>query len=184
MKELRHPVVGFEGLYEVSDQGNVRSVPHKAWHTRGKGFWLNKPGKVLKQHPTGGVGYLGVSLHKDGKQKTYNVHSLVATAFLGPVPDGQEVRHGPEGILCNVLSNLSYGTRSQNMMDKVRDGKDSRGRKNKKWTGVTEDAVLAIYNEPSYYGYRKKLMAEFDVTESMVKDIRLGRSWSWLTGAE
>ena len=183
MNEVWHPVVGYEGLYEVSDQGSVKSVPHRVWHTRGKGSWMNKPGKILKPHPTGGVGYLGVSLHKEGKQKTFNVHALVAAAFLGPTPAGMEVLHGPEGYLCNTRSNLRYGTKSQNMLDKYRDGTDSRGRKNIKWTGVTEEAVIAIFNEPVYDGCRKMLAEKFNVTESMVKDIRLGKSWSWLTGA-
>jgi hypothetical protein len=50
------------------------------------------------------------------------IHKLVAEAFIGPCPEGQEVRHGPKGYADNSVGNLCYGTHAENMADMVRDG--------------------------------------------------------------
>jgi hypothetical protein len=55
------------------------------------------------------------------------VHVLVAAAFLGPCPDGQEVRHLDGDKLNNCLDNLIYGTRSENNLDTVRHGHHKKG---------------------------------------------------------
>lgn len=106
------PVAGFEGLYEVSDHGRVRSVR--------AGNHVNKrlQGKVLKER-TNKVGYPVVSLYRGGKatRKERTVHRLVLEAFVGPAPDGCEVLHGDGTKINNHLSNLRWGTRSENMRD-------------------------------------------------------------------
>lgn len=112
--ERWQPVVGWEGLYEVSDRGQVRSLRRRtASGMRG--------GKLLTQYPDS-QGYLQVGLCRDGTCITKKVHRLVAEAFLGPAPAGMETRHGPAGNQRNSVTNLSYGTRVENHADKVRDG--------------------------------------------------------------
>jgi hypothetical protein len=54
-------------------------------------------------------------LCRDGRRHRFNVHTLVTRAFLGPLPAGHEVCHGPGGALDNRLVNLSYGTHAKNM---------------------------------------------------------------------
>lgn len=66
--------------------------------------------------------YLSVALSEGGKRTTKQVHRLVAEAWIGPCPNGQEVCHGEGGQLDNSVSNLRYGTRSDNGLDKRRDG--------------------------------------------------------------
>lgn len=111
MPEWR-PVPGHETNYEVSDDGRVRSRPRP----RTKGGLLRC--KVGKR------GYLAVSLVSGGRQETREVHRIVAAAFIGPRPPGQEVRHlDGDPLNCN-LANLRYGTRSQNVRDKRRHGTD------------------------------------------------------------
>ena len=77
-------------------------------------------GRTLKSPPNRAYHVHG--LYKDGKARQRPVHSLVAEAFIGPCPPGQEVRHGPGGSLDNRLVNLSYGTRAENIADQYRDG--------------------------------------------------------------
>jgi hypothetical protein len=72
-------------------------------------------------------GYLGVGLSRLGIEKSRQVHQLVAEAFIGPCPEGQEVRHGPNGKLDNRASQLCYGTRRDNKADQLRDGTLNRG---------------------------------------------------------
>lgn len=186
MQEVWRPVVGYENLYEVSNLGQVRSVDRVVWHTRnrhGVGFWKQRKGMLLRQTKAGAYGYLSVSLHRDGVQKTRHVHQLVAQSFLGEPPEGLVVLHGDKGKTCNELSNLSYGTLSQNAIDRVRDGTDTRGTNNGK-ARLSEEDVLAIYATPTGYGVNVELAKRFGVTIGAIKSIRQGKSWKWLTKSE
>ena len=75
------PVVGYEGLYEVSSYGNVWSAPRAT--TKG-GLLKHIPDKRNYQY---------VTLTRNGKQRRAQVHCLMLAAFVGPCPEGQEVRH-------------------------------------------------------------------------------------------
>ncbi len=112
--------VGYEHLYEVSDQGRVRSVD-RVVRVRVGGVRSLK-GMVLVLVPSGKLGRLRVRLSAEGVKRTEWVHQLAALAWIGPRPDGQEVRHGAKGITDNSIGNICYGTRSQNHLDKRRDG--------------------------------------------------------------
>jgi len=104
------PVVGYEGLYEVSDLGRVRSLPRNT--TSGRILCLS----------ISGPGYQQVSLFAQGRLKKTYVHHLVAEAFIGPRPEGYEIRHLDGDRLNNTLANLRYGVHSENELDKVRHG--------------------------------------------------------------
>lgn len=106
--ETWRAVPGFEGQYEVSDLGQVRSLPRPG-----------TPGGIL--HPwRNNKGYLCVSLGRGNKR---TVHSLVLEAFEGPRPPGMEALHGPGGQDDNSRRNLSWGTKARNMcLDMLRDG--------------------------------------------------------------
>jgi hypothetical protein len=113
--EIWRPVVGYEGLYDVSSLGRVKSLER-----------LSLSGKrirerILKPLPT--ARYPGVTLHRERIQTRHYIHRLVALAFLGPCPEGQEVRHKDGGRDCPRLSNLEYGTHAENMQDMVLHGK-------------------------------------------------------------
>ncbi|SHJ58468.1 NUMOD4 motif-containing protein [Nocardiopsis flavescens] len=114
-REQWRAVVGFPG-YEVSSLGNVRS-------------WSRyKRGELLKLRP-GTTGYPHVTLWRDGRCHRPKVHRLVALAFIGPRPDGQQVRHLDGDRLNNAADNLAYGTPSQNVRDSVRHGTHPEVRK-------------------------------------------------------
>jgi hypothetical protein len=109
------PIPGYEGLYEASDDGQVRSLPRRDW----RGRVLS--GRVLKTHRNSS-GYPIVSLCTRGKPRTIYVHQLVAAAFIGPRPAGTETRHLDGDQLNNRAGNLVYGTASENKLDTVRHG--------------------------------------------------------------
>lgn len=112
-------VVGYEGLYQVSDCGRIKSldriVPDKRTGPK------KLKGRILRPGTTGS--YLVVGLCKDGIQTTVRVHRLVAEAWLGPCPDGMEVCHGPNGQMDNSVSNLRYDTYVNNALDRREHGK-------------------------------------------------------------
>ena len=106
--EIWKDVVGYEGLYEVSDKGNVRSVERKDSIGRKCG------GRVLKPI-NNGHGYLQVDMCKNGKAKKKRIHRLVAEAFI-PNPKGfLEINHKDENKSNNELSNLEWCTREYNI---------------------------------------------------------------------
>lgn len=104
MRERWKSVVGYEGLYDVSDQGRVRRAC--ATHKSPKG-------RILTPASDGG-GYRNLVLYDHGARRTALVHRLVARAFLGPCPEGHQVNHRNGVRDDNRLLNLEYVTRSRN----------------------------------------------------------------------
>lgn len=121
------PVVGFEGSYEVSDMGRVRSLDRFVTYIHPRS---GRPSRrfftgVVLNPPIGGNGRPHVIL----RRRTRQVHRLVAEAFLGPVPEGMEVCHNNGDMLDNRAVNLRYGTHSENLRDRVKHGTDPEARK-------------------------------------------------------
>jgi hypothetical protein len=111
------PVLGYEGKYEVSNLGRVRSLPRRSPHGD---HWQTIPGRMLKA----GVsrGYPTVTLWANGAMELRRVHRLVCEAFLGPRPAGLDTRHlDGDGTNCRV-ENLQYGTRTENIRDQLLHG--------------------------------------------------------------
>lgn len=123
-KQCWNDIPGYEGLYQVSNTGRVRSLNYKR---TGKT-------KALKQC-TDKDGYKKVVLCKDGKYKTYYIHRLVALAFI-PNPDNlPEVNHKDEDKTNNYYKNLEWCTRKYNNNYGTRNKKISKANKGKKFTG-------------------------------------------------
>lgn len=119
-KWLPVPIAGYEAAYFVSDTGRVKSVARvvpRGNSTMRVSERILKPG--LDIH-----GYAYVNLSHQNKQIVRRVHQLVALAFLGNRPKGADVRHLDGDQLNNRLSNLAYGSRSDNMRDAVRHGRN------------------------------------------------------------
>ena len=113
------PVNGYEGIYEVSSHGRVRSVDRIV--TRSDGQVRSLKGKLLRT-PLNQRGYQVVTLCIHGKCRVRTVHSLVAETFIGTRPEGMEVCHNDGNPTNNHVANLRYGTRSDNILDNVRHG--------------------------------------------------------------
>lgn len=112
------PVVGYEGIYEVSDHGRVRSVDRVVAHPGGDSA---RKGRVLK--PCGdGRGYKQVNLWRDGSGGSVKVHRLVLEAFAGPCPDGMLACHTNGDNSDNRPSNLRWASQSDNLRDAVSHG--------------------------------------------------------------
>lgn len=107
------PVVGYEGLYDVSDQGNVRRLARSYKTYNGySDCVIFLPEMLLKQRKKRN-GYMQVGLTRDGKQRFYSVHRLVMTAFVGE--SSLTVNHVNEDKTDNRLCNLEYMTTSENV---------------------------------------------------------------------
>lgn len=167
------PVVGWPG-YEVSDLGRVRSVDRIVTGCDGKVQHLR--GRVLRQVGPGANGYFTVGLSRGGIEKTRLVHQLVAAAFIGPCPPGQEVRHGPNGKLDNRASELCYGTRKENFQDRVRDGVINRGERNGH-AKLTWEAVDDIRRRVAAGETQRTVAAHYGVHFATVSAVIVGKNW-------
>ena len=98
MQEIWKDIVGYEGLYQVSNIGRVKSI---------------KRDKILKEQ-LNERGYLRVSLSKNGKHKTWRVHRLVMITFIGYVEGKDQVNHIDGDKTNNRLDNLEYVTPKEN----------------------------------------------------------------------
>lgn len=177
MTEAWLPVVGWEEFYEVSDLGRVRSLPRRVRTGYG---WRTLGGNVVVLCSSGeGQRRVQMNLSAHGVKKTRRVHQLVMEAFVGPCPDGMEVRHldGDDGN--NVLTNLAYGTHQENEADKISHGTIVRGNRH-------VNAVLCEYHARIIYGLkgvipRSKLAKAFGVTVTVIRGIHLGHRWRHAT---
>lgn len=115
--EVWKPVVGFEGSYEVSSFGRVRSLDRQIWLVashRTSAHWHPCKGRLLRPGKMNAQGHVSVAL---GRGNSQCVHALVAAAFIGPRPPGLDVCHRNGQGDSNAEDNLYYGTRSQNNRD-------------------------------------------------------------------
>ena len=120
MSELWKDILGYEGRYQVSNQGRVKSLsatvicfgPVKGQYTS------KRKGKILRPGRMPG-GHLSVAL---GRGNSRCVHELVLIAFVGCPGKGQECRHINGEPSNNYLENLAWGTRRENILDAVGHG--------------------------------------------------------------
>jgi hypothetical protein len=171
--------VGWEGLYEISDQGRVKSLDRVVMRSNGNPQrWKER---ILKPGPST-YGHLFVSLHKNGAGRSRSVHSLVAEAFIGPRPDGLQVCHGEGGKLDNSLANLRYATPVENHADRLRDGTHNRGEGSyqaKLTAEQVKEARRLVATGPK--GTQARLAKEWGVGRPALNQAVKGISWSWLT---
>lgn len=152
MEEVWKDVVGYEGLYKVSNFGNVYSV---------------RSDKQLKHSKNRG-GYLFVVLCTDGKPKQFKVHRLVAISFLTNPDNKPQVNHIDEDKTNNRLDNLEWVTAKENT---------NYGSRNKKAAKSNSKNIKVIYqdNTYEYWDSASEFAREFGVHRQHVNDVLLGR---------
>lgn len=168
IREIWKPIPGYEG-YEASNLGQVRSLDRWIVYKNGdRHFYegkLLKPGRI-------GKGYRGVVLPP---QVMCRVHQLIMLAFVGPCPDGFEVRHLNNNRGDNRLSNLRYGTPMQNQADRIAHGTTCRGER-APYAKLSREAVLEIRLgalSPS------QLVDKYRVSRSHIWNIQHGHARRW-----
>jgi DNA-binding XRE family transcriptional regulator len=172
--EQWRPVVGYEGRYEVSDLGRVRSLANKR----------RKSELILKQATHVKSGHLLVNLtdtHLDGRwrQTSHYVHALVLTAFSGACPVGLEGCHNDGDPANNALSNLRWDTREGNQADRVTHGTSNRGARNGQ-AKLDEARAHEIKRRLTAKETQASIAKAMGVSRSAVSAIATGKNWSHL----
>lgn len=177
MEVVYKEIDGYPG-YRVGDDGSIQShwrssrwgrVFTKDWHPM-------KPS--VKKDRTPGRAYMYLNLVKDGKARTFRVHRLVLTAFVGPCPEGMETRHINGNPMDNRLENLAWGTPEQNREDNHRLKTYQKGGKHSQ-AKLTEEQVVEIRR---LYATGKLLQREiadrFSISVSCISPIVNKKTWT------
>lgn len=128
MGESWKPILKWEGYYEVSDRGRIRSVDRFVRHS---GTSLRRElGRIMSQHSNEN-GYLYVMASKHGQTKRIWVHRAVLEAFVSSRPRGMVTMHLNNDPADNHVENLRWGTQAENIRQSVRDGRQANVRKKK-----------------------------------------------------
>ena len=168
MEEIWKDIKGFEGRYQVSNLGNVRSLGRRV--RCGRNATREIKGRVLKPAGSKKDPHLTVTLGHGARGSL--VHQLVARVFLGPCPPGQEVRHLDGNPLNNRLDNLAYGTRAENILDVLRVGKA--------WRKLTAEQAHEIRQRLQKGEKGASLAKEYGVGQACISAIKNGRTFAWL----
>ena len=180
-KEFWKPIKGYEGFYEVSDLGRVRSLPREV---KGKGNTTQmRDGFILKHDASGR--YPRVTLFKENKRFRESVHRLVAIAYVENPSNKPEVNHINGNSYDNRPENLEWVTSSENQQHAVDTGlQKTLFGEDAPWSKLTNKQVIEIKESEQDSVTRKKLSKKFNVTYSTIYDIQKGRRWSHLKAGE
>lgn len=165
--ELWKDIKGYEGLYQISNKGRVKSLIFKNRMT------TIKREKILKNQRTNS--YYHIILRKDGITKNYLIHRLVAEAFVENSYNYKEINHKDENILnndannlewCDHSYNINYGNRKQKVKEKLQvsiSQYDLGGKFVKEWPCMND--AIRYYNNKHIFdvckGERKKASGYF-----------------------
>jgi hypothetical protein len=162
MKEIWKSVIGYEGYYEVSSEGRVRSL---------------KTGKFLKTRFSWN-GYERVCLNKNNKSIAFLVHRLIAIAFIPNQESKRCVNHIDNNPINNNVVNLEWCTQKENIQHALKQGRMLGARGEKQTTSkLTSSQVLEIRDSPLL---QKELSVLYGVTPGHISTIKSGKRWGHL----
>lgn len=171
MSECWRAVSGYEGSYEVSDLGSVRSLDRAVTHRnkRGTVWQTHRKGRAMSLCETGPPDsrHLAVVLYKDGKGKMVRASRLVLTTFVGPCPQGLECCHADDNQSNNRLGNLRWDTHRRNCADRSRNS-----------GGLTESDVVDIRREASAGANHGDLAVRYGIRRASINRIVRRERWS------
>jgi hypothetical protein len=133
---------------------------------------ITRDGRFM--NPSLSKGYPRVTLRRDGQTHYVFAHQLLLLSFVGPVPEGQEVRHRNDKRADCRLSNLEYGTRAQNIADCKKNGGFRNGAAH-----LDEKTVRDIFSKRETHT-ALSVAREFSVSPSTIESIFNGRTWTHL----
>ena len=170
MEEWR-PIPGYEGIYEVSDLGRIRSLDRYCLGKDGRSEF--HPGKILVCGP-GKHGYAVVGLRDGEKRRTRTVHTIVAEVFLSPRPPRHDVMHLNGNRLDNRATNLRYGTRAENLHQTYAYGGTAGPGK------LSREQARDAMRRMDYGESPLDLAKEYGVNNAAMYHIRNGATFKWL----
>jgi hypothetical protein len=182
--EIWKPVAGYEGYYEVSNLGRVRSLDRYVnGISNGLPARFRRRGRVLRPKNVGPrpYCYLGVTLAKEGDKRTRPIHVLVLETFVGPKPEAKSEGRHLNGDRANCrLDNLAWGTRAENLEDSARHGTRAAGERHGR-AKLTDADVLEIRTRVAAKAETQTAIAKrMGICLSLVQKIVRRKNWKHL----
>lgn len=170
-------VEGFEGFYQVSDQGRVKSLSRRV-EMGGKFLGRKYTVKEKILRPAWDGNYYHVVLSRSGREWTLLVHRLVLESFVGSQPTGMEGCHDDGNTRNNTLINLRWDTPAHNQQDRTKHGTSLRGRRGNSWRlRKAAPEIKRMYAEGAVS--QRRLAEMFGTTMVTVSSIVNGRTWKF-----
>ena len=185
--EIWKDVIGYEGYYQVSNLGNVRSIDHQ---TIKKNRWSGTTvqsikGRVLKQGLNGGrkgtkYPCVILTIGNSSTQIGYSVHRLVAIAFVPNPYSKLEVNHKDGNKLNNYFNNLEWCTRKENVQHSVNAGSIFRDGVHP-LAKITLSKVIEIKKQLSDGIKQCEIARQHNIKQYTVQNISSGKTWKHIT---
>lgn len=151
MEEIWKDIKGYEGLYQVSNLGRVKSL--------GNGNSNNSKRRILKTYKQKS-GHLRIRLNKNGVCKKYLVHRLVYEAFNGEIPEGMVINHIDEIPWNNIIDNLMACTQKNNV----------------NWGTATKRRTKKLCKSVLQYDSQNNFIKEYSSITEVVNTLNYNRS--------
>jgi hypothetical protein len=161
------PVVGYEGLYEISNYGMLRRCDKLSrFYSKGR----------TRKWSVGETGYMRTALCENGKVRYVSAHQTVAAAFLGPCPEGMQVDHKDGNKFNNKPENLQYASPKDNTRRHIASNLTTIGRAHRH-SKLTIDDVTEIRRLSSEGVSRAEIGRKYNVLSGYISAIVLGNKW-------
>lgn len=182
-KEIWKDIAGYEGLYQVSNTGKVKSLKRKVYAGKEKMRWQYE--RILSENKTNGNGYKIVTLNKNSKGQNKYVHRLVAETFLKNENNYKYINHKDENKFNNCVDNLEFCTAQYNSTYNnlhIRNGLKNRNNKySKKILQLNDnDEIINIF--PSISEASRQLNVSCQAISDCLRGIQLhsaGYKWKY-----
>lgn len=179
--EVWRNVIGWEGIYQISNFGRIKAIERFLIKNRrgGKNKMAVYQVEVLRTIKTNRKGYKTISLWKEGFVKHFTTHRLVAIHYIANPNKYPQVLHKDDNPANPRWGNLFWGTQSQNIQDSVSKGRWRIGAKNNKTKLLAEQVVeikKLILSGRSCYGLGK----QYNMSKYAILSIKNGRSWAYI----
>lgn len=167
-EEVWKDVIGYEGLYQVSNFGNVKSLGNE----------FSRKERFLKLSPQS-KGYLTVVLQKNATRKTVLVHRLVAEHFIYNIESKSQVNHIDGDKTHNIVSNLEWVSHRENLDHAIKNNLTLKGEENRN-SKLKDVDVIKIHSLLQKGVTTKELSETYSVSHSTIYGIRTNRYWKHL----
>lgn len=162
-------IEGYEGYYQVSNLGNVKSISRQVYHPITNIQLINE--RILK--PDLRRGYKYVSVSKNGIKKGFLVHRLVGFHFLNSIEGKNEINHKNGIKTDNRVENLEWVNSSENQKHAVKIGLQFSGSKHTN-SKLNDDQIIEIRDSIKSYSF---LALEYNVSKSTISNIKTFKTY-------
>ena len=175
-QEIFKDIPGYEGLYQVSNLGRVKSLHRTFIRSNNKIQTIKE--RILKPF-VNHKGYNVIALSKKCVLSHFTIHSLVLLVFIGKKPHNLQTRHLDGNKKNNNLNNLCYGTPRENADDKIKHGHISHSEKHPS-SKLKNKEVMKIKRLIKQGITYFEISKSYPVNANAIRDIAKGRTWNHL----